>query len=104
MSTVVEEVKEVQSPNGVKVDSPAEKRPVPAFPFAAAPFAAVAASMVAVRLLRRRREAPKPSVYWSLSLVSGNHVTFRPTLAPRLAGFFVPGRRGRQAGRRLFKR
>ena len=101
MSTVVEEVKEVaKSPNGVV----ARSRAVPVFPFAAAPFAAVTAALVASRLARRRREqAAKPSVHWSLSIATGNRIDFHPTLAPRFSSLFVRGR-GRPIGRRFFRR
>jgi hypothetical protein len=109
MSTSVSESVEVKNvppvPNGA-LASPAspERTAVPRFPFIAAPFAAVAASVLVMRIARRRRQqAAKPSVYWSFSVATGNHVNFRPTLAPRFSGFLVRGR-GKPSPRRLVKR
>jgi hypothetical protein len=102
MSTVVEEVEEVkkvQSSNGVVT----EHRAPPMFPFVAAPIVAVTASIIATRLIRRRqpRGATNPTVYWTLA--SGNRIEFRPTLAPRFGSLLVRGGRAR-ARRRLFRR
>lgn len=103
------EVKKVtEAPNGA-LPAP-EPAAAPRFPYVAAPFAVVAASILAARVLRRRHEQPaKPSVYWSFSVATGNHVYFRPTLAPRFSGLLVGGRgrgrgRAQAAPRRLFRR
>jgi hypothetical protein len=106
MSTAVSETTEAKKVAPVSNGALAQPRPTPpAFPFIAAPLAAVAATVLVMRFARRRREqVAKPSVYWSFSVATGNHVNFRPTLAPRFSGFLVGGRRGKSSPRRLFKR
>jgi hypothetical protein len=66
--------------------------------YVAPPLVAISAAIAAVLLSRRAgrsdRAAAKPGVDWKLEFLSGNSLTFRPTLAPRFAGLFVP--RGRR--------
>lgn len=105
MSRAVEQVTEVESKNGAAVAAPRARsaRPGPALPFVA-PLAAFTAAVVAARVARRRRQAAKPSVYWSFSMVSGNRVTFRPTLAPRFGSVILRGAARRFGARPRFRR
>lgn len=110
MSTSVEELTQEQRANGAALEPLQHKalagatgKRVPRFPMVAAPFAAASATILAVRLARRRRARPaQPSVYWSFTFASGNHVALRPTLAPRFGSLFLG--MGRRRPARRFRR
>src|SRR5579862_7513370 len=92
MSTVIEKQVETIAANGSAdpyASTPAPMRSAGRMAATLAPVAGAAAFTAAMVLARRRRSAasgtPRPDVDWRLAFLSGNSITFRPTVLARLA-------------------